>query len=127
VATPRSGWKPCLAAISRDLELYLGRLRDPSRTRAALALFRALTIDASNRALAGAYRGIRLSTPTLSLYGAVLDDGDRDSAGHPGLLRGYEPYADDFTLAHIPGSGYYLAEEQPDAVTRHVLSFLAIT
>lgn len=114
-------WSP------EDLELYLSRLRDPSRARAAVGLFRALAISASNRAAAGAYRGTRLITPTLSLYGAVLDDGDRDDAGHPALLRGFEPYADDFTLAHVPGSGYYLAEEQPEAVVGHVLRFLSAT
>lgn len=112
-------WSP------EDLELFLSRLRDPSRARAAVALYRALAVSASNRATAGAYRGTRLITPTLGLYGAVLDDGDRDAAGHPALLHGYEPYADDFTLAHVPGSGYYLAEEQPEAVIRHVLRFLA--
>jgi len=114
-------WSP------EDLELYLGRLREPSRARAAVNLFRALAIDANNHAVAGAYRRVRLVTPTLGLYGTVLDDGDRDAAGHPGLLRGFEPYADDFTLAHIPDSGYYLAEEQPHAVLRHVQNFLAGT
>lgn len=62
---------------------------------------------------------------TLGLYGTVLDDGDRNAAGHSALLLGYEPYADDFTLAHVPGSGYYLAEQQPEAVIRHLLDFLA--
>lgn len=110
-----------------DLELFLSRLRDPSRARAAVELYRALAGRANNRATVGAYRGTRLVTPTLGLYGAVLDDGGRDAAGHPALLRGYEPYADDFTLAHVPGSGYYIAEEQPEAVIRHVLDFLAAT
>ncbi|MFZ1412538.1 MAG: alpha/beta hydrolase [Micropruina sp.] len=110
---------------SDDVELFLGRLRDPARARDAVALFRSLAIDVNNRAAAGAYRGTRLVTPTLVLYGTVLDEGDRDATGHPGLLRGYEPYADDLTLAHVPKSGYYLAEEQPEAVIRHVLDFLA--
>jgi pimeloyl-ACP methyl ester carboxylesterase len=79
----------------------------------------------ARRAAAGAYRGTRLVTPTLSLYGTVLYAGNRDAAGHPGILHGYEPYADDVTLAHVSGSGYYLAEEQPEAVVRHVLDFLA--
>jgi pimeloyl-ACP methyl ester carboxylesterase len=112
-------WSP------EDLELYLGRLRDPSRAPAAVALFRALAIRANNRAATGAYRGTRLVTPTLGLYGTVLDDSDRNSSGHPALLRGFEQDADDFTLAHVPGSGYYLAEEQPQAVVRHLLDFLA--
>jgi pimeloyl-ACP methyl ester carboxylesterase len=114
-------WSP------EDLELYLSRLREPSRARAAVALFRALAVRANNRAATGAYRGTRLVTPTLALYGTVLDDTRRTAAGHPELLGGFEPYADDFTLAHVPGSGYYLAEEQPEAVVRHLLGFLAAT
>jgi pimeloyl-ACP methyl ester carboxylesterase len=110
-----------------DLELFLGRLRDPLRARAATALYRALAMGSNRRAAAGAYRGTRLVTPTLSLYGTVLYAGNRDAAGHPGILHGYEPYADDVTLADVPGSGYYLAEEQPEAVIRHLLGFLATT
>jgi pimeloyl-ACP methyl ester carboxylesterase len=109
-----------------DLELFLHRLRDPARARAATALYRALALNGNRRAAAGACRGTRLVTPTLLLYGSVLYDGNRDAAGHPGILHGYEPYADEVTLTHVPGSGYYLAEEQPEAVLRHVLGFLAI-
>jgi pimeloyl-ACP methyl ester carboxylesterase len=112
---------------AEDLELFLSRLRSPSRARAATALYRALAMSANRRAAAGAYRGTRLATPTLSLYGTVLYDGNRDAAGHPGLLHGYEAHADSFTLAHVPGAGYYLAEEQPDAVVRHIVDFLADT
>jgi pimeloyl-ACP methyl ester carboxylesterase len=103
------------------------RLRDPARAQAATALYRALAVNGNRRAAAGAYRGTRLVTPTLSLYGTVLYDGNRDTAGHPGILHGYEPYADEVTLTHVPGSGYYLAEEQPEAVLRHMLGFLAVT
>jgi pimeloyl-ACP methyl ester carboxylesterase len=112
---------------AEDLELFLGRLRDPSRARAATALYRALAMSSNLRATAGAYRETRLVTSTLALYGTVLYAGNRDAAGHPGILHGYEPYADDVTLAHVPGSGYYLAEEQPEAVIRHLLGFLAAT
>jgi pimeloyl-ACP methyl ester carboxylesterase len=110
-----------------DLELFLGPLRQPARARAASALYRTLAVGSNRRAAAGAYRRTRLVTPTLSLYGTVLYDGDRDEAGHPGLLHGYEGHADDFTLAHVAGAGYYLAEEQPESVVRHVLDFLAVT
>lgn len=109
---------------AEDLELFLGRLREPTRARAASALYRALVMGTARRAAAGAYRGTRLVTPTLQLYGTVLYDGDRDAAGHPGLLHGYEEYADDVTIAHIE-AGYYLAEEQPEAVVQHLLDFFA--
>ena len=110
---------------AENLELYLARLREPTRARAAVALYRALAMGSARGAAAGAYRGTRLVTPTLSLYGTVPYAGNRDAAGHPGIVHGYEPYADEVTLAHVPGSDYYLAEEQPEAVVRHVLDFLA--
>ena len=110
---------------AEDLEHFLGRLRDPSRPRASVALYRALAMGTARRAAAGSYRDTRLVTPTLQLYGTVLYDGNRDATGHPGLLHGYERYADDVTLAHVPGAGCYLAEEQPAAVVRRLLDFLA--
>jgi pimeloyl-ACP methyl ester carboxylesterase len=109
---------------SEDIEAFLGRLRDPARAHAAVALYRALALTASNRAARGAYRGTRLVTPTLGLYGAVLVEDDRDAEGHPRLLLGYERYADDVRMVHVAGTGYYLAEEQPEVVARHVLEFL---
>ena len=108
----------------QDLEVYLGRLRDPARARAASALYRALVVGGARRSVAGAYRGTRLVTPTLAVYGQVLYDGNRDEAGHPGLLHGYEEHADSVQLAHVPDAGYYLAEEQPEAVVRLLTEFL---
>ena len=111
-------WSP------QDLDVFLCRLRDPLRARAAVELYKSLAMRANNRAASGAYRTTRLVTPTLGLYGTVLDEGDRNAAGHPAIVRGFEPYADDVTLVRIPGSGYYLAEEQPEAVARRILDFL---
>ncbi len=112
-------WSP------RDLDVFLSRLRDPVRARAAARLYKALSIRANNRAASGAYRTSRLVTPTLGLYGTALDEGDRDAAGHPAIVRGFEPYVEDLTLVRIPDSGYYLAEEQPEAVAGRILDFLA--
>lgn len=106
------------------VEVYLERLRDPARARAASALYRALAIGGARRSVAGAYVESRLVTPMLSVYGTVLYDGNRDEAGHPGLLHGYEEHADSVQLAHVPEAGYYLAEEQPEAVVRLITGFL---
>lgn len=107
-----------------DLEVYLGRLRDPARARAASALYRALVVGGARRSVAGAYGATRLVTPTLAIYGKVLYDGNRDEAGHPGLLHGYEEHADSVQLAHVPDAGYYLAEEQPEVLVRLLTGFL---
>jgi pimeloyl-ACP methyl ester carboxylesterase len=117
--THRSVWS------SDDLDLFVDRLRDPTRARAGSALYRHFILVEAIRSGAGAYKGTRLRTPTLSLYGSVLYGGDDSSREHPEIVGGYEAYADDFTLAHVPDAGYYLAEEQPEAVVTRTLEFLA--
>ncbi|MET4639205.1 alpha/beta hydrolase [Mycetocola sp. 2940] len=106
-----------------DLDIFVSRLRDPARARAGSALYRDFILAEAKRS--GAYRGTRLRTPTLSLYGSVLYGGNDPSREHPEIVGGYEDYADDFTLQHVPGAGYYIPEEQPDAVVAHTLEFFA--
>lgn len=106
----------------QDIELYLSRLRDPARARAAVALYKSLALSEARRSVAGEYRSTRLRTPTLGLYGVVLYGGDEEG-GIPKGLGGYEEYADAFTMAHISGAGYYLPEEQPESLVSHVLEF----
>jgi pimeloyl-ACP methyl ester carboxylesterase len=111
---------------STDLDIFLSRLRDPARARAGSALYRDFILAEARRSVAGAYRGRRLRTPTLSLYGTVLYGNDDPSREHPEDLDGYQDQADDFTMQHIPGAGFYIAEEQSDAVVAHALTFLAV-
>ncbi|MPV36069.1 alpha/beta hydrolase [Georgenia subflava] len=106
----------------QDLDLYASRLRDPARARAAAALYRGLAVGENRRAAAGEYRGTRLRTPTLGLYGVVLYGGDVEG-GNPGVIGGYEGYSDDFTMTRIPGAGYYIPEEKPEAFLAHTLEF----
>lgn len=109
---------------SDDLEIFLSRLRDPSRARAGSALYRHFILTEAKRSSAGVYRPIRLHTPTLALYGTVLYGNDHPGREHPEILGGYEHYADDLTLEHIPGAGYYIPEEQPDIVVARAREFL---
>lgn len=108
-----------------DLDIFLSRLRNPARARAGSALYREFILREAKRSSTGAYRGTRLTTPTLSLYGAVLYGGNDAGPEHPEILSGFENHADDFTLEHVPGAGYYIAEEQPDLVARRTTEFLA--
>ncbi len=116
--TDQSVWTP------RDLDIFLARLRNPARARAGSALYRAFILREAKLASAGAYREMRLRTPTLSLYGAVLYGGNDHTREHPEIVSGFENHADDFTLRRIPGAGYYIAEEQPGAVVANTLAFL---
>lgn len=114
--TDPSVWSPT------DLDIFLARLRDPARARAGSALYRSFILREAMRAGAGAYRHTRLTTPTLALYGTVLY-GNNDRGEHPEIVRGFEDYADDYRLHHVPGDGYYIAEEQPDLVVDRSVEF----
>jgi pimeloyl-ACP methyl ester carboxylesterase len=109
---------------AEDIDVFAARLRNPARARAGSAVYRNFILKEAKRGAAGEYRETRLRTPTLSLYGTVLYGSDDPSREHPEILGGYENHADDFTLEHIPGSGYYIAEEQPDAAVASVRRFL---
>ncbi|MET0932935.1 MAG: alpha/beta hydrolase [Mycetocola sp.] len=115
--TDRSVWS------AEDLDIFVSRLKDPARARAGSAIYRDFILAEAKRT--GAYRGTRLRTPTLSLYGTVLYGNDDPSREHPEIIGGYEDYTDDLTMKHVPGAGYYIAEEQPDVVVAHTLEFLA--
>ncbi len=108
----------------RDVQRFLAPLRDPARARAASALHRELMVREMNRTVAGRYRGTRLTTPTLALYGAVLVPHRRPGSEHPSALGGFEDHADDLTLLHVPDTGYYMVDERPEAVADVVLAFL---
>lgn len=108
-----------------DLDAFVSRLKDPARAAAGSALYREFILAEAKRGSAGAYHGTRLTTPTLSLYGTVLYGNNNQSVTQPEILGGYEDYADDLTMEHVPGTGYYIAEERPDVVVRRTLEFLS--
>ncbi len=60
----------------------------------------------------------RLSVPVLALRGA-----DDPYIFERPLSRSGR-YAAHFTYAEIPGSGHFAHQEQPEAVTRHLLDFI---
>jgi pimeloyl-ACP methyl ester carboxylesterase len=108
-----------------DIDIFVSRLKDPARAHAGSVLYRSFILGDAQRASAGYYRATRLRTPTLSLYGTVLYGSNDPTRRHPEILGGYEDYADDFTLEHVPGTGYYIAEERPDVVVARTLEFLS--
>lgn len=114
-----SVWSP------EDIDLFVDRLRDRSRARAASTLYRTFILREARRSGAGEYRGTRLRVPTLSLYGVVLY-GNNSTGKQPGILDGYEDHSDDLTMEYVPGTGFYIAEEQPDHVVARSLEFFGV-
>ena len=108
------------AAFSpRDRELFVAPFREQARARAGSALYRNFIVPIFGRVLAGRYRSMRLSTPTLIIFGG--DDPNMSAE----LLEGHQAYADQLTVEELPGASHFLVDEQPDAVAQRVLSFLA--
>jgi pimeloyl-ACP methyl ester carboxylesterase len=100
-----------------DIELFISRLRDPARARAASSLYRGFIMREARRIMGGAYRSTRLTTPTRLLIGA------KDPVVRPRFLRGYQDHADDLTLEVVDGASHFIADERPDAVVEHALEF----
>jgi pimeloyl-ACP methyl ester carboxylesterase len=91
--------------------------RDPARARAGSALYRHFIVPMFPRVMAGRYRGMRLSTPTLILYGR--EDPNMNAA----ILDGYLGYADDLTLEEVDGASHFIADEKPQIVIDRALEF----
>jgi hypothetical protein len=54
-----------LVGSAEDVELFVGRFREPARARAGSALYRRFIQPEAARILSGSYRSTRLTTPTL--------------------------------------------------------------
>ncbi len=65
---------------------------------------------------AAAAAGQKLRMPTLLLWGAEGLNADREK-----MLGIWRKYAEDVDAAAVPGSGYYMAEETPEPLAKHII------
>jgi pimeloyl-ACP methyl ester carboxylesterase len=93
-----------------DYETFLGQLAEPERAYASSQTYRSFLWLDLPRALSPRYRRRRLTVPTLLLYGA------EDPVIRPHHLEGWQPYADDMRVEHVPGIGHFIVDEVPDRV-----------
>ncbi len=107
------------AWTSDELESFSSRLRESERARASVALYRTWVAHEYIPLLRGRYRGIRLHTPTLMVFGR------EDPAIRPHGLKGFEPYTDDMAIELVPGVSHYIVDERPDIVCDRALRFFA--
>jgi pimeloyl-ACP methyl ester carboxylesterase len=98
-----------------DVEAFVEPLREPARTHATVQLYRTFLTREFPRIAGGAYESKRLVTPTRLLFGV------KDFAISTNLLRGYEPFVEDFELELVPDSGHFIAEEKPELVNERAL------
>ena len=107
------------AFTPRDRELFVAPFRDPARAHAGSALYRHFIVPLVPRVMTGRYRGTRLSTPTLILYGR--EDPNMNEA----ILQGYQDHADDLTIEEVSGASHFIADEKPAVVVERALEFFA--
>ncbi|MFE3187772.1 alpha/beta fold hydrolase [Nocardia sp. NPDC059240] len=89
-------------------EIYAAAYSRRENIRAATGWYQAFPADIEDGAKYG-----RLEMPVAALY----------FAGHTDLPDALVTRAGDVTRYEIPGTGHYLAEEQPDAVAGHLIEF----
>jgi pimeloyl-ACP methyl ester carboxylesterase len=107
------------AFTPRDIEIFMAPFREPARAAAGSALYRNFIVPIFGRVLSGAFRNLRLSTPTLILFGSA------DPNMRAETLGGYEGHADDLTLEEVDGASHFIADEQPQVVIDRALEFFA--
>ncbi len=100
-----------------ELAHYRDAMSKPGALRASInyyrAVFRALL---STRSDTGARTTI--SAPTLLIWG------DQDIALGIALTRGLEQWVPDLRVKHLPNSGHWVQQEQPETVNALLLEFL---
>src|SRR4051794_1923468 len=99
-----------------DTDAYVRAYEQPGAMRAGFDLYRAFEQDADD-IRAALESGGKLTIPCLGLYGkaSLLHAGAAEEVGHD--------IAETVTVAGIPGSGHWIAEEGPEDFIAAVLRF----
>jgi pimeloyl-ACP methyl ester carboxylesterase len=101
----------------QELDEFIEVLREPERARATQQIYRTFTLREFPKIARGRYDSLRLTTPTLLLFG------EKDFAIGKSFIRGYEPYVDDFKVEFVPDTGHFIVEERHELVTERALEF----
>lgn len=96
------------------LDCYTSVLRGGARARASESVQRHRGYGEVVPTLAGRYRRLRLTVPTVLLVG------DRDPGLSAAACQTAKPHANDLEVRALPGCGHLIPEERPEAVLRAV-------
>jgi pimeloyl-ACP methyl ester carboxylesterase len=105
------------AVTSADFDVYVAAYEAPGAMRAGFELYRAFDQDAVDNREALARHG-KLTIPVLAVGGMTSNSGSLMET----MMR---EVATDVTGVRVPGTAHWVPEENPEAFTGAVLSFLA--
>jgi pimeloyl-ACP methyl ester carboxylesterase len=100
-----------------ELEAFAAPLREPERAWASSQYYRSFWRRDFPALSSGRWRRMRLTVPTLMLFGTG------DFAIHRSSLAGYERHADDMRIEFVEGVGHFIADARPQLVAERALEF----
>lgn len=106
------------AITQADLEVYATAYSAPGAMRAGFELYRAFDQDAADNR-AALQRNGKLAMPVLAVGGAISTSG-------PLVEEMMREVAGDVTALRVPGTGHWVAEENPEAFVTAVLDFVQV-
>ena len=101
-----------------EIASFVDQFRERERGEASSQVYRSFLRDELRPILAGRYGGMRLTVPTLLLYGA------EDPVVTAERLGPWEDRADEMRVEEIPDAAHFLPEEAPEAVLERLVPFL---
>ena len=97
---------------------FADQFKEPERAEASSQIYRTFLREELGPIMQGRYADMRLTVPTLLLYGAEDPVVTRERIGP------WESHADDMRVEEIPGAAHFLPEEAPGAVLAQLVPFL---
>jgi pimeloyl-ACP methyl ester carboxylesterase len=102
-----------------ELEAFEAPLRDPARSSSTAGYYRAFVKHDLPLLLRRHWEQYRLTVPTLMLYGV------NDFVVRPAMLNGYERFADDMRIEHVPDTAHFVVDARPELVGQRALELFA--
>ncbi len=100
-----------------ELEAFEAPLRDPARSPSSAGYYRSFVRHDLPLLLRRRWEAYRLTVPTLMLYGVD------DFVVRPSMLAGYERFADDMRIEHVPDTAHFIVDARPELFARRAREF----
>ena len=112
-STRREAWD------EETLRAFADRFVEPARARAAVQMYRTLSLREAPAIARGRYSHKRLAVPTSVVFGAD------DFALRPRMFAGHERHADSMEIEFVADCGHFIVDEMPELVAARAREFLA--